>query len=40
MDTHKHYEEDLVEYLMGELSAQDRSAVEGHVASCSKCAAA
>ena len=39
MDTHKHFEENLVAYLMGELADQDRSALEAHLASCSHCAA-
>ena len=40
MDTHKHFEENLVAYLMGELAEQDRSALEAHLKSCSRCAAA
>ena len=37
MDAHKHFQDDLVAYLMGELEAPDRQAMEEHLATCDHC---
>ena len=37
MDNHKHFQEDIVAYLMGELPATGKQALEDHLRSCSAC---
>jgi len=37
MDTHQRFQEDLVTYLMGELSPADRAALDNHLKSCAQC---
>ena len=37
MDAHKHFQDDLVAYLMGELEAPARQALEEHLAECGLC---